>query len=325
MFRFPTIHQWQKFPNVLNKKERYFVIVIVILIIVSAFGWIIAHKLTTTIVAPNFGGSFTEGIVGSPQYINPILSQASDSDRDVTELIFSGLTKYNSKGEIVPNLAQEYKIGDNGKTYEFILRNDIKWHDGEKFTADDVVFTINRIQNPDFRSPLRVSWSGVEIEKIDDYKIKFKLKNAYAPFLANTATGIIAKHIWEKITPANFSLMPENLEPIGTGPYKLTQIKKDKDGFVSYIKLEAFGDYDSERRPFINKINLNFYPDEITAIKAYNRGQIDNLSLISIKNKSLIKGENRSNIEKLVLPRYFAVFFNQSKSKALSDKVVRQA
>jgi peptide/nickel transport system substrate-binding protein len=325
MIKFPTLHQWQKLPNVLNKKERYFVVGLVILIIVSAFGWIIVHKTITTVVAPNFGGSFTEGIVGSPQYINPVLSQASDSDRDVTELIFSGLTKYNSNGEIVPNLAQEYKIGDNGKTYEFTLRNDIIWHDGEKFTADDVVFTINTIQNPDFRSPLRVSWSGVEIEKIDDYKIRFKLKNAYSPFLANTTTGIIAKHIWEKITPENFSLVPENLKPIGTGPYELTKIKKDGDGFISYIRLEAFGNYESGKRPFIGKINLNFYPDEITAIKAYNRGQIDNLSLISIKNKSLVRGESRSNIERLVLPRYFAVFFNQSKSKVLSDKIVRQA
>ncbi|MCX6729924.1 MAG: ABC transporter substrate-binding protein [Candidatus Portnoybacteria bacterium] len=325
MIKLPTIYQWRKFPSVLNKKERCFVMGIVVLIIVSALGWIIVHKLTTTIVAPDFGGSFTEGIVGNPQYINPVLSQASDSDRDVTELIFSGLTKYNSKGEIVPNLAQEYKIGDNGKTYEFTLRTDIKWHDGENFTADDVVFTITTIQNPEFRSPLRVNWSGVEIEKIDDYKVRFKLKTAYAPFLANTTTGIIAKHIWEKVTPANFSLVPENLEPIGTGLYQLTKINKNKDGFISYIRLEAFGEYASGRRPFIDKINLNFYPDEITAIKAYNRGQIDNLSLISIKNKSLVKGENRSNIEKLVLPRYFAVFFNQSKSKVLSDKVVRQA
>jgi peptide/nickel transport system substrate-binding protein len=325
MIKLPTIHQWQKFPSVLNKKERYFVVGIAILIVISAFGWIIVHKLTTTVVAPNFGGSFTEGIVGSPQYINPVLSQASDSDRDVTELIFSGLTKYNSNGEIIPNLAQEYKIGDNGKTYEFTLKTDIKWHDGENFTADDVIFTITTIQNPDFRSPLRTSWSGVEVEKIDDYKVRFKLKTAYAPFLANTTTGIIAKHIWEKVISANFSLVPENLEPIGTGPYQLTKINKDKDGFISYIRLEAFNEYASGRRPFIDKINLNFYPDEITAIKAYNRGQIDNLSLISIKNKSLIKGENRSNIEKLVLPRYFAVFFNQSKSTVLSDKIVRQA
>lgn len=322
---FPSFHQWQKLPSVLNKKERYFITGFLILAIASFFGWIIAHKIQTTVIAPNFGGSFSEGIVGNPQYLNPILSQANDSDRDVTELIFSGLTQYNSKGEIVPDLAEKYNIGDNGKTYEFFLKKDLKWHDGQPLTADDIIFTINRIQNPDFRSPLRTNWIGIETEKIDDFTIRFKMKTAYASFLANTTTGIIAKHVWEQIQPVNFSSAPENLEPIGTGPYKLDKIKKDKEGFITYIKLEAFGDYKSGRRPFIEGINLYFYADEESAIKAYNRGQVDNLSLISTKNKSLLKGENRSDIKRLKLPRYFAVFFNQSKSTVLSDKTVRLA
>ena len=242
MFKLPTIHQWQKLPSVLNKKERYFIIGFAILAILSCSSWIIVHRLNTTVVAPAYGGSFSEGIVGNPQYINPILSQANDSDRDVTELIFSGLTKYNSKGEIVPNLAEKYSIGDNGKLYEFFLRKDVKWHDGKPFNADDVIFTINTIQNPDFRSPLRVNWVGVEVERVDDYTIKFTLKNAYAPFLANTTIGIIAKHIWEKIPSTDFSLSPENLNPVGTGPYKLNKIKKDNEGFINYINLKAFGD-----------------------------------------------------------------------------------
>ena len=288
-------------------------------------GWLISRNLKNTIIAPNYGGSFTEGIVGSPIYINPVLSQANDSDRDVSELIFSGLLKYNIKGELIPDLAEKYNIGENGKVYEFLLRKDIKWHDGKPFTADDVIFAINIIQNPDFRSPLRVNWVGVETEKIDDYTIRFKLKNAYAPFLANTTVGIIAKHVWEKISPDSFSFVPENLEPVGTGPYKFKKAEKDKDGFISHIELAAFGDYGSDRRPFIEKINLNFYPNEESAIKAYNRGKINNLNLFSIQSKTLLKGQTRSNIYKLNLPRYFAVFFNQTKSKPLSDKTVRTA
>lgn len=323
--KFPSLHQWQKLHSVLGKKERYFMTGFIVLVIVSLFSWIIIYKIKTTIVAPAYGGSFSEGIVGNPQYINPILSQANDADRDVAELIFSGLMKYNSKEELVPDLAEKYNIGENGKTYEFFLRKDIKWHDGKPFTADDVIFTINRIQDADFRSPLRTNWIGVEAEKIDDWAVRFKLKTQYAPFLTNTTVGIIAKHIWEKITPVNFSLAPENLEPIGTGPYKLNKIKQDKEGFVTYIGLKAFGDYASGRRPFIEKINLYFYPNEENAIKAYNRGSIENLGLLSVQNKSLLKGENRSNMRRLILPRYFAIFFNQSKSKALSDKTVRIA
>ena len=324
--KFPSWHQWQKIPSVLNKKERYFILGFFLLIALSLLGWLISYNIKNTMIAPNYGGSFKEGIVGGPQYLNPILSQTNDADGDVTELIFSGLMKYDSQGELVPDLAEKYAIGDEGKTYDFFLKKDIKWHDNVPFTADDVVFTIQTIQNPDSRSPLRINWTGVEVEKLDDWTVRFKLKTSYAPFLANATTEIIAKHIWEKILPEKFLLAQENLSPVGTGPYKLKKIKKDKEGFVSYIELEAFGDYGSERRPFIEKIGLYFYPDEESLIKAYNKNDIDNLNLLSIQNKSLLKRVNsKSYTQELSLPHYFAVFFNQTKSKALSDKTVRLA
>jgi len=322
--KFPSWQQWQKLPSVLTKKERYFILGLLIIAIVSLVIWLAVYNLKHTVVKANYGGSFKEGIVGSPQYLNPVLSEANDTDRDVTELIFSGLMKYNNQGELVLDLAEKYAIGENGKIYDFFLKRDIQWHDKQPFTADDVIFTIQTIQNPEYRSPLRINWTGVEMEKIDDYTVRFKLKTPYAPFLANTTVGIIAKHIWEKILPEKFLLALENLEPIGTGPYKLKKIKKDKEGFVDYLKLEAFGQYE-KNRPFIEKIELYFYPDEEALIRAYNRAKIDNLSLISVQNESKLQGLRKANVHQLSLPRYFAVFFNQSKSKALSDKTVRLA
>jgi peptide/nickel transport system substrate-binding protein len=322
--KFPSWSQWQKLPSVLTKKERYFILGLAILALVSLIIWLALYNIKYTVSAPNYGGSFKEGIVGNPQYLNPVLSQISDADRDVTELIFSGLMKYNSQGELVSDLAEKYAIGENGKVYDFFLKRDIKWHDKKPFTADDVVFTIQTIQNPEYRSPLRINWTGVEVEKIDDYTVRFRLKTAYAPFLANATVGIIAKHIWEEILPEKFLLAQENLEPIGTGPYKLKKLKKDSEGFVDYIKLVAWGEYE-RNRPFIEKIQLYFYPDEESLIRAYNKGKIDNLSLISVQNKSKLQGLRKADIYQLNLPRYFAVFFNQSKSKTLSDKTVRLA
>ena len=323
--KFPSRQQWQNLPSVLTTKERYFIFGLTTLALLSLFGWIFANYLKNTVPIPDYGGSFKEGIAGNPQYINPVLSQANDADRDVTELIFSGLLKYNSKGELTPDLVEKYNIGDNGKTYEFFLKKDIKWHDDQPFTADDVVFTIKIIQNPDYRSPVRINWTGVDVEKIDDFAVRFKLKTPYAPFLANNTIGILAKHIWEKIPPINFALAPENLSPIGTGLYKFKKITKDKEGFVSYIELEAFDEYGSPRRPYINKINLYFYPDEESLIRAFNHGKFNNLSLASVKDKELLKPLPMANTFKLILPRYFAVFFNQSKNKALADKTVRLA
>jgi peptide/nickel transport system substrate-binding protein len=322
--KFPSRQQWQKLPSVLTKKERYFILGLSILAVASLLTWLITYNIKHTIVVSNYGGSFKEGIVGNPQYLNPVLSEANDTDRDVTELIFSGLMKYDSQGQLVLGLAEKYAIGDNGKTYDFFLKRDVQWHDKKPLTADDVVFTIQTIQNPLYRSPLRINWTGVTVEKVDDYTVRFKIQTPYAPFLANTTVGIIAKHIWEKILPEKFLLAQENLNPIGTGPYKLKKVKKDREGFIQYIKLEAFGEY-GKGRPFIEEIHLYFYPDEDSLVRAYNRGELDNLALISVQNKSLLKGIRRANLYRLNLPSYFAVFFNQSKSKALSDKTVRLA
>jgi len=321
---FPSWQQWKKVSSVLNTKERYFIFGFSILAIVSLLTWLISSNLSNTTLQPNFGGSFSEGIVGAPQYLNPVLSQSNDADRDVVELIFSGLTKYNSQGELVPDLVEKYAVGEGGKVYDFFLRKNIEWHDGEVLTADDVIFTIQAIQNPEYRSPLRINWTGVEVEKVDEWTIRFKLKTPYAPFLANTTVGIVAEHIWGDILPANFALSPENLEPIGTGLYKFKKLKKDKEGFVESIELEAFGEYNINR-PYIEKISLLFYPDEESLIRAYNKGQINNISLVSVKNKPKLQGLRKTDMRQLNLPRYFTVFFNQSKSKALSDKNVRLA
>jgi len=324
--KIPSWHQWQKIPSVLNKKERYFILGFVFLAIAGLFGWLISYNIQHTILVPAYGGSFSEGIVGSPQYINPILSQTSDADRDVSELIFSGLMQYDSKGNLIPDLAEKYSIGDSGKIYDFFLKKDVKWHDGQPFTADDVIFTINAIQNPTNRSPLRINWSSVQVEKIDDFTVRFKLNAPYAPFLANTTVGMLPSHIWKDISPEKFILAPENLLPVGTGHYELKKTKKDKDGFITYMELDAFGEYDSAIRPFIDKIYLYFYPSEEELIKAYNQGKIDNLALISNQNKNALKSVGiKSKEYELNLPRYFAIFFNQSNSTALSDKNVRLA
>jgi len=274
---------------------------------------------------PDYGGSYTEGIVGSPQYINPIFCQTNDTDRDISELIFSGLMKYDSKGNLAPDLAERYAIGEGGKIYDFFLRKNVFWHDGKPFNADDVIFTFQTIQNPNYKSPLIFNWSGVEIEKIDDWTVRFKLKNAYAPFLNSATVGMLPKHIWVNMSPAEFLLAETNLKPIGTGPYKFKKFEKDRLGSIKTLYLEADKNY-YPGKPYIKNITFKFYINEEAMINAYNNGTIKGLGFITAQNKLQLKNYKRKlNIRPLKLPRYFAVFFNQSKSKALSDKTVRLA
>lgn len=92
------------------------------------------------------GGSLSEGTIGTPRFVNPILA-TSDTDRDLTLLIFSGLMRTDDTGNLIPDLADSYEVSADGLTYNFKLREGLVWHDGEKFTVDDIIFTVQKIQD----------------------------------------------------------------------------------------------------------------------------------------------------------------------------------
>lgn len=291
-----------------------------------AIGALIALPLASyyhfTKVAPDYGGNTTEGLIGAPKHINPLLAQNNDVDRDLTSLLYAGLVKYNGQGQIENDLAESYDISVDGLTYTFKLRDNLQWHDGQPLTADDVVFTILTVQNADYGSPQRIVWQGVEASNTDDRTVVFKLKNKYAQFLGNATLGILPEHIWGNIKPASFGLSDFNLKPVGSGPYKFSKIRRDSSGNIKSFELTGFEKY---RGPYISKIAFKFYPSEDGLISAYNDGEIDNLGFVSPQKLSSVRFAGQLKVLKLHLPRYFAVFFNQNRSKQLSDKNVRLA
>ena len=311
-------------PKVLSNKERYVVVVLILIIA----GSIIAIPFTTyfhfTKEAPDYGGKFIEGIVNEPRHINPLLSQANDTDRDLVGLVYSGLLEYNGEGKIVPDLAQSYEISSDGLNYTVYLKDDAYWHDGKKVTADDVIFTVQTAQNPDYGSPQRINWQGVELEKVNDFAVMFKLQIKYAQFLNNLTVKILPKHIWQDIKPINFALSEFNLKPVGSGPYKFDRLKKDKGGRIQSYQLSAYKNFYGGK-PFINNIEVKFFNSEDEMIDAYNKSEIEGLSFVSPEKLKKVKFKQRLNLRELRLPRYFAVFFNQNKSAVLSDKNVRLA
>ena len=308
----------------LKKKERWVVYISLFLIVVSCFYLSVSYYFKNTKEISAYEGEYVEGMVGQPRFINPILCQTSDIDSDLSALVYSGLLKLNQQGELVNDLAESYEISEDKLTYTFHIRKDIIWHDWEKLFADDIVFTIKTIQNDDFYSPLRASWKGVKVEKVDDYTVKFILRNAYSPFLNNLTVGILPKHLWELFEANNFHQAECNLMPKGTGPYKIEQYVKDKDGKISSIELLANEDY-YLKTPFIKKITFKFFKNETEMISAFNRKELKGINYLSPENKKMIIDSESVNIYRLNIPRYFAVFFNQTKSKALSDKTVRTA
>lgn len=271
---------------------------------------------------PADGGSLTEGIIGAPRFINPLLA-ISDADRDLTILTYSGLLRATALGTLTLDLAQEYSISDDGLTYTFILRDDILFHDGTPITADDVVFTVTKAQDSALKSPKRASWDGVVVEKESDKVVIFRLKQAYAPFLENTTLGILPKHIWDKADTEQFSFSQFNTNPVGSGPYVVDNIKRDPSGVPASYDLRAFKKY-APGKPYITELHVRFYANEEELTTAFKKGDIEGINAISPQTAEALKEEGY-RVERSSLPRIFGVFFNQNQASLFTDIAVRKA
>jgi len=318
---FPSFSKWRQIIHVLTKREKIVLAIFLILFLGSSLFLCLNFYFKNTEIKSVAGGNYKEGIVGYPRFINPIYGENSDVDRDLVQLIFSGLMKYNQKGEIVPDIAREYKILDDGKVFELYLKENVFWQDGEKLTADDVIFTIKTIQNPDYKSSLRVNWLGVEIEKISAKIVRFKLKNPYPAFLENLTLKILPKHIWQDIPAQNFPLSIYNLRPIGSGPYQLKNLNQDKSGYIKSLTLTANPKYFGGK-PKIEEISFYFFGNEEELIKSAERKEIQGFSIFDPKKYQLFKNTEFKEYH-FSLPRYFAIFFNPEKSEILAEKTIR--
>lgn len=315
---------WPRISEFLSFKEKIIFLSLIIVIAGALVFWGASIYFSLTKPVAEHGGIYTEGIIGQPLYINSLLSQTSEADADLTQLIYSRLFKYSAEGKLVGDLAESYETSSDQKIYTVYMKKGVKWHDGEDINASDVFFTISILQDPAYKSPLRQNWQGVEIRQIDDYTLEFALKNSYFGFLDNLTVGILPKHIWENIAPEKFTLADYNLEPIGSGPYKFYDFQKDSSGNILSYELKAFENYFAGE-PYISEIIFNFYPNEDSAIEAYSKKEILGMSGISPEKISGAKIAQSANIYEIAVPRSFSVFFNQNKSVSLANDEVRLA
>src|SRR4030042_1935796 len=329
--KWPSARQWRSFLKVLSKKERVIFFSLFAVFLVNLVFLSTKFYLSNTEIRPAAGGTLIEGVVGQPRFINPIYASSNDVDRDLSELIFSGIMEYDENGNLVYDLAKKVQIEENGKVYRVLLKDNVAWSDSIsasapfRVTADDVAFTIKTIQDPEYKSSLRTDWVDVTVEKANDYEVVFRLKNPYAAFLENLTVKILPQHIWQNVSASNFTLSSYNQYPIGSGPYKLESISQDNSGHVSSLLLKANNKYFSKGQPYISEIKFKFFENEESLIKAAKGGEINSFALSGDGNytdslKNLALEEHGFDI-----PRYFAVFFNPNKNKALSDLKVRQA
>jgi len=306
----------------LNFKDKVTFYAFAALLILSTFLLLMGASRALTVEIPREGGKITEGVIGSPRFINPLLA-ISDTDRDLTSLVYSGLMKATAEGALVNNLAESVEILDGGLRYIFIIKEDAVFHDGESVDADDIVFTVEMAKNDLLKSPRRASWEGIDVEKIDNKTVMFSLNEPYSPFLENATIGILPFHIWGELKVEEITFSDFNIEPIGSGPYEVKDIKKNSSGIPESYKLSAFGEH-ILGEPFIQEIELKFYDSEGELIRAFNKRNVNNIHSISPESTASLKGRGTTIITS-PLPRVFGLFFNQNQATVFTNIEARAA
>ncbi|MCX6754673.1 MAG: ABC transporter substrate-binding protein [Candidatus Nomurabacteria bacterium] len=271
---------------------------------------------------PVSGGTITEGIIGVPTLINPVIA-ISDADKDLTSIVYSGLMRKTSDGKFIPDLAESFTVSPDGMNYTFKIRNDAKFHNNTKVTADDVIFTIEKIKDPIIKSPRKMGWDGITATKKDDNTIVFTLAQPYISFIDNTTIGILPSNLWKGVNPSEFNLSTLNIKAVGSGPFKIKSVSKNSDGISEEYKLERFNDF-SLGKPRVEYLNIKSYANEKDLVKALLDNSIDQAGGISSENTVNITKDNYV-IHTSTLPRIFGIFFNKNKNKIFTDETVIKA
>jgi peptide/nickel transport system substrate-binding protein len=233
----------------------------------------------TTVTVPERGGVFVEGVAGSPQFLNPLLSQNNDVDSDLTALLFNGLTRLDEQGNVVPDLATNWKISSDGLTYDFRLRDGLQWHDGAPVTAGDVLYTVGAMQNPDFPGLqwLSTLWRAVKVsapEGDNGLAVRFQLAQPLAPFLDYTTVGLLPAHLWARVPITQMAHSQLNTHPVGTGPFQVSQVTATRAELAPNLR------YYAGFNPYLTGLTFRFYPDHQSLLAAYDRKEIDGVSWI---------------------------------------------
>lgn len=259
-------------------------------------------------------GRLVMSLGGEISVINPILSTDTTSSA-IEGVIFTGLVKVDKRLNFIPDLARSWKVSKSGLVWTFYLRDDVSWHDGKPFTADDVKFTFDTILNPKVNSVRRgdyiIGGKPVKFQVVNKYTLKAILPRPFSPFLSSASMGILPKHILEG---RELDMSAFNRNPIGTGPFIFVEYKAG-----DHVLVKRNPDYYGGS-PKLKEILFKIIPDENTSLVALRSGDIDETG-VPPKDFHPMKHVNLFKYDALV---YTYLGFNIRNPK-FKDPMVRKA
>lgn len=310
------------------KKEGKKIFLFSLLSILVVILWKISDEYLIEI--PTSGGTIAEIQIGSNvRFINPILAR-SNAEKDLLPLVYSSLLKRDDDGKIIPGIA-EMEISDDKKIYTIKIKENIFFSNGQKLTTDDIIFTIDKINDPELNSHYYGNWFGVKYEKINEKELKIRLPQEYNQFEEILASFyILPKNLWQNFSPSEFEHNPLNIKAIGSGPYIIKEITRGESGKIQRYELER-NEKNNEEKVFIDEIVFYFfenYQEYQESIIFSNKKIIKNIANVNSKlivslssNKSYMNAE----IEKIESPKIFGLFLNKNSQNFLKNKILRKA
>ena len=253
----------------------------------------------------------------SPSRLNPILANDSASS-EITDWLFSGLFKYDKDGNPTVDLAKSYTFETPTKLI-IKLRDDILWHDNERFTSKDVIFTYEKIIDPKVLNSIKSNFIQVQnVKALDDYTIEVIYKQPYFKAIETWMVGILPYHILKDEKDLMTSSFNKN--PIGTGSYKLKEFKQGQD-----IELIANENY-FEGKPKIEKIKYQFLPDPNTSFLYLKQKKLDLGGLTPIQVDRQLDDNFRNNYTIMQKPSFSYTYLGFNlKNEKFKDIRVRKA
>jgi peptide/nickel transport system substrate-binding protein len=253
---------------------------------------------------PVTGGQVVEAIAGTAGPLNPLFEQEAN-EKDIDSLIYQGLTTVDARQQVVGLLAKGWKVSDNGLTYTFDLRPDVRWADGKPFTADDVIFTFNVLQSPSYVQATAQYWKQVAIERAGTMQVKFTIKAPTASFPLALRQGIIPRHVFEHVGIADMAADPHSSsQAIGTGPFRVGSISRDRH--VVTLDRNPY----ARPKPNLDHVVFRTYPSLADSVDAVSRGEADSAADLEGMGVGTLAKRQDLAVMQLRTFSIAAIFFN---------------
>ncbi len=272
------------------------------------------------------GSRLIYGLTLSPSGIDPHLNASAELGIPLQSVYDTLVVRDPETGDFIPSLAKSWDISNDGRTYTFILRQDVYFHDGTRFDAKAVVANIEYTLNPDHYSQKAAAMLGPTREAIvmDTYTVQIKLDEPFAPLLDSLSQvylGMASPKALEQYGPGEYQF-----HQVGTGPYRFIEYSPDE-----HIILERYAEYGwgpsvyQNKTATINQIEFRFFEDEATRALALERGEVDLIGEVPPQDAIRLSQEDAYNLHTEPIPGQPLQFFLNTQIEPTSDPLVRQA